>query len=113
MDSSITKIYTTSKKDNELIYLDAVPAPDALSAIGRASLSKPLPVSSPMSSNFVDLFTKLVPMQVHQAMSAYENNKAAIINQEIAKLREATQFLNGYVTLSNFFNFRLFTLKIN
>lgn len=48
-----------------------------------------------MSSNFVDLFNKLVPMQVHMAMSVYDSNKASIINQEIGKLREATQFLNG------------------
>lgn len=101
LNSNVTKLLTTAKKDNELIYLEPVPSPDSLSAIGRATLSKALPVSSPMSANFVDLFTKLVPMQVHQAMSAYDSNKAAIINQEIGKLREATQFLNGILASLN------------
>lgn len=95
MKANISKKLTTAKKDNELIYLEAVPSMDQLSAVGRAALSKALPVSSPMSSNFVDLFTKLVPMAVHQAINTYEAQKSSLINSEVVKLREATQFLNG------------------
>lgn len=95
MKANISKKLATTKKDNELIYLEAVPSIDQLPAVGRAALSKALPFSSPMSSNFVDLFTKLVPMAVHQAISAYEAQKSNIVNSEIVKLREATQFLNG------------------
>jgi len=101
LSANIKKLLTTAKKENELIYLDPVPSQDSLSAIGRATLSKPLPVSSPMNSTFVDLFTKLVPMQVHNAMSTYDNSKASIINEEIGKLREATQFLNGILASLN------------
>lgn len=101
MSGAITKLLTTSKKDNELIYLEPVPSPDSLQAIGRASLSKALPVSSPMSANFVDLFNKLVPMEVHKAMTVYDSSKAAILNQEIGKLREATQFMNGILASLN------------
>lgn len=104
MKGDIAKKLTTAKKDNELIYLEAVPSIDQLSAVGRAPLSKALPFSSPMSSNFVDLFTKLVPMAVHQAISAYEAQKSNLVNSEIVKLREATHFLNGYVNIvSTFF----------
>lgn len=95
MSATITKTLTQAKKDNEIIYLDKIPSQDALTAIGRATLAKPLPITCPLSSNFVDLFTKLVPMAVHQALSAYDNAKANVINVEIGKLREATQFLNG------------------
>jgi programmed cell death 6-interacting protein len=41
-----------------------------------------------------DLFEQLVPITVHQAMSAYDGRKAEIVNTEIMKLRESTQFLN-------------------
>jgi hypothetical protein len=41
-----------------------------------------------------DLFEELVPVTVHQAMAAYEGRKTEILNTEIMKLRESTQFLN-------------------
>lgn len=47
------------------------------------------------------MFSELVPVVVHQAMVAYDLRKTEIQNTEIAKLREATQFLNRYV-LSKF-----------
>lgn len=46
---------------------------------------------------FLDLFADLVPVPVHQALAAYEVRKTEIVNSEIARLRESTQVLNGYV----------------
>ena len=95
MKANINKLYPDAKKDNEFIYNEKVPSPDTLQAIGRAALAKPLPVSSPMSTNFHDLFTRLVPMQVHQALATFDSKKDELIREEIAKIREATQDLNG------------------
>ena len=95
MTSTVTKQLTQAKKDNEFIYLESVLSSDQLTAVGRATLAKALPVNSPMSTNFQDLFNKLVPMAVHEAMTAYDTAKAGVINTELGKLREATQFLNG------------------
>jgi len=82
------------KKDNEFIYHDKMPDVDSLVAIGRAALAKSLPLSKPTSSNFVDLFSKLVPMAVHNALQAYESRKGEIINFEVGRLREGTQLMN-------------------
>lgn len=46
-----------------------------------------------------DLFEDLVPVSVHQAMSAYDTRKNDIVNTEIMKLRESTQLLNRYVQI--------------
>ena len=97
MNATIGKLFPQAKKDNEFIYNDKVPSTDSLKAIGRAALAKPLPVSSPMSSNFHDLFTRLVPIQVHQALATFESKKDFLVKEEITKVRDATNELNGYV----------------
>lgn len=71
-----------------------MPDVDSLAPIGRAALAKSLPLSKPVSSNFVDLFSKLVPMAVHNALQAYESRKVEIINFEVGRLREGTQLMN-------------------
>ena len=95
MGGYISKNLIQAKKDNEFIYLDKVPTIDQLAPVERANLVKALPIASPMSNNFQDLFTKLVPMAVHQAITTYDGAKSALINNEIGKLREATHFING------------------
>lgn len=47
----------------------------------------------------LDLFAELVPVPVHQALAAYEVRKTEIVNTEIARLRESTQVLNGFVNI--------------
>ena len=44
-----------------------------------------------------ELFSKLVPLAVHAAMSAFEAKKGQLVNMEVGRIREATQTLNGYV----------------
>lgn len=85
-----------------------MPTVDSLTPVGRATLAKALPFSTPMSANFQDLFQKLVPMQVHQSLAAYDAAKAGLMNMEIGKMREATQFLNGQG--KSYVFFLLFTL---
>ena len=40
-----------------------------------------------------------MPLSVHQALSAFENNKSAVVNTEVGRLREATQLMNRYVSI--------------
>lgn len=42
----------------------------------------------------VDLFEKLVPLPVYEALTAFENRKTQIMNTEIGRLREQTQLMN-------------------
>ncbi|KAJ7384190.1 Rhophilin, Rho GTPase binding protein [Desmophyllum pertusum] len=89
------------KKDNEFIYHERTPDIDSLTVIGRAALAKSLPPSKPASTRFVDLFTKLVPMAVHNALQAYESRKGEIINFEVGRLREGTQLMNSVLASLN------------
>jgi hypothetical protein len=45
----------------------------------------------------VDLFHKVVPMVVRNAVTSFEQRKSEIVFHEIGRLREATQTLNTYV----------------
>lgn len=44
-----------------------------------------------------DMFEKLVPLAVHEALQAFEAHKAEVVNREIGRMREATTLMNGYV----------------
>lgn len=92
----IKRTYAEDHKDNNLIYHDMIPNEANLPVIGRAALAKPLQLSKPASENFMDIFTKMVPMAVHNALVAYESRKAEIVNFEIARMREGTQLINRF-----------------
>ncbi|XP_054279937.1 programmed cell death 6-interacting protein isoform X2 [Macrosteles quadrilineatus] len=88
-------------KDNDFIYHERIPDAKSLTPIGRAPLAKAQSVPPKLSSNFKDLFEQLVPMAVHQALTAYENHKSELVNSEVAKLRDATQLLNSVLASLN------------
>nr|CAH7717144.1 unnamed protein product [Callosobruchus chinensis] len=90
-----------ARKDNDFIYHERIPDIKAVDPIGKAQPAKVLQVAHPMSPNFKDLFTELVPVAVHQALASYEIRKTEIVNTEITKLREATQALNGLLASLN------------
>jgi len=48
-----------------------------------------------------DLFEKVVPLAVHQAMVAVDNKKSAIVNAEVGRLREHTQLMNSALASLN------------
>uniref|UniRef100_A0A1Y1LGS8 BRO1 domain-containing protein n=1 Tax=Photinus pyralis TaxID=7054 RepID=A0A1Y1LGS8_PHOPY len=90
-----------AKKDNDFIYHERIPDIKSVAAIGKAQLAKIVPLGYPLSQNFQDLFSELVPVVVHQAMAAYELRKNEIQNGEISKLRDSTQFLNSVLASLN------------
>lgn len=85
-----------AKKDNDFIYHERIPDIKSVDPIGKAQPAKVLPLAQPMSQNFKDLFSELVPVAVHQALAAYDVRKTEIVNMEIGRLRESTTVLNGY-----------------
>ncbi|RMX52510.1 hypothetical protein pdam_00015525 [Pocillopora damicornis] len=100
-EGRIKREATELKKDNEFIYHERMPDIDSLGPIGRAALAKSLPLSKPASSKFTDLFSKLVPMAVHNALQAYESRKGEIVNFEVGRLREGTQLMNSVLASLN------------
>ncbi|KAH7951242.1 hypothetical protein HPB52_006991 [Rhipicephalus sanguineus] len=54
-----------------------------------------------LDSFFSDLFSALLPVSVSQAVQKFEVRKTEIVNGEIARLRQQTQFLNGVLASMN------------
>ncbi|ESO86831.1 hypothetical protein LOTGIDRAFT_207048 [Lottia gigantea] len=99
--SRVKRALDAAKKDNDFIYHEKIPEVKNLPQIGKAVIAKPLFPPAPFSKNFTDLFEKLVPLQVHEALVAFENRKAQIANTEIGRLRESTQLMNGVLSSLN------------
>ncbi|KFO69619.1 Programmed cell death 6-interacting protein, partial [Cuculus canorus] len=97
----INRALTAAKKDNDFIYHDRVPDLKDLESIGKASLVKSTPVVVPLSQKFTDLFEKMVPLQVQQSVSVYNQRKADLVNGLIAQMREATNLANGVLASLN------------
>lgn len=90
-----------STKDNEFIYNEMIPELSSLASPGKAQLAKPLPLAAPMATNFKDIFSSLVPVELHRALTASDMRKNEIVNTEIMKLRESTQTLNAVLASLN------------
>ncbi|XP_037381995.1 programmed cell death 6-interacting protein isoform X2 [Talpa occidentalis] len=97
----INRALTAAKKDNDFIYHDRVPDLKDLDPIGKATLVKSTPVNVPISQKFTDLFEKMVPVSVQQALSAYNQRKVDLVNRSIAQMREATTLANGVLASLN------------
>lgn len=90
-----------AKKENDFIYNAMIPDSSTLESSGKFQLAKALPITSPMSSNFKDLFSDLIPVALQHALQACEAQKSEIVNAEVMKLRDATQTLNGVLSSLN------------
>lgn len=93
LQKAIHKNLSRAEKDNDIIYLEPIPAEATLATIGRADMSKPtlIPeISNPVplmnEHNMllgVPLFSRLVPFAVHQAASVYTERKERIVKEDI------------------------------
>ncbi len=90
-----------AKKDNDFIYHAKVPEYKSLPAIGKAQLAKATNIPDKFFPNLPDMFEKLLPVGVQQAVQKLESRKQEIVNTEIANLREATQTLNAILVSLN------------
>ncbi|CAG2173649.1 unnamed protein product, partial [Oppiella nova] len=90
-----------AKKDNDFIYHAKVPEYKSLQSFGRAQLAKPIAVPERFFPNSTDMFEKLLPLGVQQAVQKLELKKQEIVNSEVASLRELTQTLNAVLVSLN------------
>ena len=110
LQKAIHKNLSRAEKDNDIIYLEPIPAEATLVTIGRADMSKPtlIPeISNPVplmnEHNMllgVPLFSRLVPFAVHQAASVYTERKERIVKEDIGgKFDELTGVCYRYARL--------------
>ncbi|KAJ1736513.1 pH-response regulator protein palA/rim20 [Coemansia sp. Benny D160-2] len=82
---------TRAERDNDVIYLDPVPAASALSSISPYKLAQPTtPEVIQNPGKFLGseelgppLFKGLVPFVIHQAASLYEDRKDQLVNKDL------------------------------
>ncbi|XP_013400625.1 programmed cell death 6-interacting protein [Lingula anatina] len=99
--AKIQRALDSAEKDNNFIYHDKIPSRGNLDPIGKAPVAKAIPIASPMGSDFKDLFEKLVPLNVHQALMTHENKKEQVVQMAVGKLREQTQLMNSVLASLN------------
>lgn len=90
----IQKNLTECKRDNDFIYHEHVPDVKVLPTVPKAAVAKPTPLPERFSPNFKDLFERLCPVSVHQALAAFDVRKSEMVNSSINQLRDATNLLN-------------------
>ncbi|XP_078254511.1 tyrosine-protein phosphatase non-receptor type 23 isoform X2 [Rhinoraja longicauda] len=90
--------YTSAKKDNDFVYHETVPPIDSLTSVKGASLVKALPVN-PTDPNVTgpDIFTKLVPMEAHEASSLYSEEKAKLLREVVDKIDTKNEVLEQFM----------------
>ncbi|XP_050516886.1 tyrosine-protein phosphatase non-receptor type 23 [Diabrotica virgifera virgifera] len=71
-----------AKNENEFIYHESVPDKDQLPEVKGASLVKGIPFSiNDIEVSGPDIFSRLVPMEAHEAASLYSEKKAQRLRQ--------------------------------
>ncbi|GMS88817.1 hypothetical protein PENTCL1PPCAC_10992, partial [Pristionchus entomophagus] len=99
--AAIPKAHASAKKDNDFIYHERVPDVSTLPPLPKAAVAKALPVTHPVSPRFKDMFSSVVPVQVHNAMQSYEARKSDLVGMQTMRMREATQLMNGILSSLN------------
>nr|XP_057909287.1 tyrosine-protein phosphatase non-receptor type 23 isoform X1 [Doryrhamphus excisus]XP_057909288.1 tyrosine-protein phosphatase non-receptor type 23 isoform X2 [Doryrhamphus excisus] len=90
--------FNSAKKDNDFIYHETVPSLEKLTSVKGAPLVKALPVNpTDPSVTGPDLFTKLVPMAVHEASSLYSEEKAKLLRDVMAKIDSKNETLEQFM----------------
>ncbi|XP_018426851.1 PREDICTED: tyrosine-protein phosphatase non-receptor type 23, partial [Nanorana parkeri] len=89
--------FNSSKKDNDFIYHESVPALDTLQAVKGAPLVKALPVNpTDPTVTGPDIFSKLVPMAAHEASSLYSEEKAKLLRDLMSKIEAKNEVLDQF-----------------
>lgn len=86
---------TEAQKDNDLIYNAVLPTPETLPAVEKAAVATPIPIQEVYGAPDVqrvigpDLFSRLIPLGVHESASVYSEEKAKLLRGEIERVELA------------------------
>lgn len=93
-----------ARKDNDFIYHERIPEERALASVGKAVVAKAMPFESGSklgNPTAPELFDKLVPVAVHQALVSYDLRRSELVNKELAKVKDATTMINELLSSMN------------
>lgn len=90
-----------AKKDNDFIYHERIPDVKQLTPIGRAAVVKPTAVPDRFFPSETDLFEKLMPVHIHQALAAFDVRRQEVVGKELNRLKEGTNLLNELLNSMN------------
>lgn len=91
-------------KDNDLIYMEAVPKPEDLPCFAGAKMVSQIPYPGIESMALLvgrPLFNTLVPFTVHQSASKYTAKKDLLVKELLAKLSESTSICQSSLASLN------------
>ena len=80
-----------AQEENDLIYNAVCPSESALAPVEKLAVAKPIPIQEVYGAPEVqkvigpDLFSKLVPLSVHESASVYSEEKAKLVRGEVEK----------------------------
>ncbi|KAI9146342.1 BRO1-like domain-containing protein [Paraphysoderma sedebokerense] len=103
LEVNVEKARTAAQKDNDIIYLQAVPAVDALSKVKGADMTKVIPFEIKDFGDIVGspLFGGLVPLAIHQAASVYTDMRDKLVKEIISGLNEFTTVCHSHLASLN------------
>ncbi|CEG69471.1 hypothetical protein RMATCC62417_05540 [Rhizopus microsporus] len=100
LSATCTEKVTSATRDNDMIYHDAVPQESILTPIDRLKAVKTIPISELYGPDEikkvigVDLFSKLIPISIHESASLYSEEKAKLLRSENERCDLAKAELN-------------------
>jgi len=92
---------TEAKKDNDFIYHERIPEVGKLAPVGKAAVVKATEVPDRFFAQESDLFEKLTPVHIQQALSAFNARKQELVQKEVNKLKESSNLLNELLSSMN------------
>ncbi|GAA6016188.1 hypothetical protein JCM11491_003763 [Sporobolomyces phaffii] len=100
--SLVADLRLKAQKDNDIVYNEVVPTEASLAPIDKGKpIAEPIPIhdvyASPDVQKIVgpDLFTKLVPLSVHESASMYSEEKAKLVRAEQERVELADEELSS------------------
>ncbi|CAO3669251.1 unnamed protein product [Rhizopus stolonifer] len=101
LSAQCTEKVALSTRDNDMIYHDAVPQESVLTPIDRLKAVKTIPIAELYGQDEikkiigVDLFSKLIPISIHESASLYSEEKAKLLRSENERCDIAQAELNA------------------
>ncbi|OAD75301.1 hypothetical protein PHYBLDRAFT_30590, partial [Phycomyces blakesleeanus NRRL 1555(-)] len=101
LTATCSEKHGAAMRDNDMIYHDTVPQESILVPIDRLNAVKPVPIAELYGPNEVnkvigtDIFSRLVPLSVHESASLYSEEKAQLVRSETERCDLAKAELNA------------------